>query len=253
MSRFSSTNDGCKGLFSGLSPYSRLSGVSSQITSRRSLKGGFIRSPGCAALAVFFFILTCRVVLAEVLVHGAEVTTDHYMTFGVLVGTFASGHLFWKTLWEGRVLSALGLALLFAAGTWYCVTTSAGRNALDLLDKADANATANNAREAVKRKFNAAGDDRDRARKAWEDAKSGATAAAEAQAAECGSGKKTKCGGKAFNAEQAAKREADRKKEYEAAEATIGSWTCSSQAWLRRRTNTPRNGTRPRCSRGSLG
>ena len=51
------------------------------------------------------------------------------MTGLVLVGTISSGHMFWQQLRGWRVLPCVGLALLFVAGTFYCVVASAARNA----------------------------------------------------------------------------------------------------------------------------
>ena len=51
------------------------------------------------------------------------------MTGLVLVGTISSGHMFWQQLQGWRVLPCIGLAVLFVAGTLYCVIASAARNA----------------------------------------------------------------------------------------------------------------------------
>jgi len=81
-----------------------------------------------ATLAVGFFFVTCYVIFKDVF-DGVPITPDHVMSFAVLVGTFASGHLLWGQLQQWRLLPALGLLVLFIAGTFYCVTASGGRNA----------------------------------------------------------------------------------------------------------------------------
>lgn len=86
-----------------------------------------IRSPGAIALGTLFALGTCYVLFADVK-SLAGITVDHVMTLLVLTGTIASGHMVWHQARAWRVLPALGLAVLFMAGTLYCVVTSAGRN-----------------------------------------------------------------------------------------------------------------------------
>lgn len=95
-----------------------------------------IGSYPAAALALGFFLVTCFVLFKDVY-DGAPITTDHVMSFAVLVGTFASGHLIWGQLGQWRVLPALGLSILFVSGTFYCVTASGGRNAAATGSKAE--------------------------------------------------------------------------------------------------------------------
>ncbi|MTD92855.1 hypothetical protein GIW81_00745 [Hyphomicrobium sp. xq] len=109
----------------------------------RLKRPGFINSWPKAILAAGFFALTNYVIFEDVLRHGSTITTDHLLSFAVLVGTFASGHWFWPTLVSKEYGTAAGLALLFVAGTVYCVLTSAGRNAEALVNKA-AKVTADN-------------------------------------------------------------------------------------------------------------
>lgn len=87
-----------------------------------------VRSPGALALGALFALGTGYVLFHDVH-HWREVTVDHVMTALVLVGTVASGHMLSTQLKAWRVLPSLGLAVLFLAGTFYCVTTSAARNA----------------------------------------------------------------------------------------------------------------------------
>lgn len=95
-----------------------------------------VSSYGAATLAVGFFLVTCYVIFKDV-ADGAPITPDHVMSFAVLVGTIASGHLLWGQLQEWRLLPALGLLILFIAGTFYCVTASGGRNAAVQSTKAE--------------------------------------------------------------------------------------------------------------------
>src|SRR5581483_3908091 len=88
-----------------------------------------VRSPGAIALGGIFALGTGYVLFEDVIRQGAAVTADHVMTALVLVGTIAAGHCFMPALVARRFGGALGLALLFAAGTFICVTGSAGRGA----------------------------------------------------------------------------------------------------------------------------
>jgi hypothetical protein len=89
-----------------------------------------------AGLSIGFFLVTCFVLFKDVW-DGAAITTDHVMSFAVLVGIFASGHLIWGQLEQWRLLPALGLLILFGAGTVYCVTASGGRSAAAAGSKAE--------------------------------------------------------------------------------------------------------------------
>lgn len=98
---------------------------------------------GATLLAALFASGTAYVLFEDVLRHGAEITTAHVQTLLALVGTIAAG-CYIKPEWHAaRRLSALGCALLFAAGTTYIVTASGARNAEVAQAKADAIADTN--------------------------------------------------------------------------------------------------------------
>lgn len=82
---------------------------------------------GAIALGVLFCAGTTAVLFWDVR-KPSDFTVDHLMTLLVLIGTIASGHMVWRQIRAWRVLPAAGLAFLFVAGTFYCVTTSAARN-----------------------------------------------------------------------------------------------------------------------------
>lgn len=81
---------GCKGLFSRPSRLNRLGAASSHVASML-LAPGLVQSWPKAALAAFFFALTNYVIFEDVLRHGAPITTDHLLSFGVLVGITSAG------------------------------------------------------------------------------------------------------------------------------------------------------------------
>lgn len=137
-----------------------------------------IRSPGSIALGLLFAAGTGYVLFSDV-TRWHQVTVDHVMTLLVLIGTIASGHMIWQQVRQWRVLPAAGLAVLFLAGTAYCVTTSAGRNAEATL-----------AKESVIAKANA---ERERAQRDYDEAKRRYNAALEAEEAECATGEGPKC------------------------------------------------------------
>lgn len=87
-----------------------------------------VRSWPLLALGGVFAVGTTYVVLDDVR-QGAAFTTDHVMTVLVIIGTLAAGHCFWPAVRETRLMSALGLALVFLGGTYFCVSGSAGRSA----------------------------------------------------------------------------------------------------------------------------
>jgi hypothetical protein len=91
----------------------------------------------------------------------ADITTDHVMTGLVLVGTIAAGHMFWPAARGGRLLAALGLAILFVSGTFICVTGSAGRSA-EVSQRKEAEAKkVNGGREAAETDLKKAKTERD--------------------------------------------------------------------------------------------
>ena len=179
------------------------------------LKGGFFDNPVCAALAVFFFALTCRVIFEDVLVQGEKITTDHLLSFGVLVGTFAAGHYFWPALKQAKLLSAFGFLVLFAAGTYYCVTVSASRNALVQLGKSQDAVAANNERESLKRRQGAAALEMERAEAVWTAAQEDANKADQTRAEKCDDGRGKFCRGAETNLKAALAKVDARKAEYD--------------------------------------
>jgi hypothetical protein len=77
-------------------------------------------------LGAFFAALTARVLLWEV--HRiADLTADHLLSIGAIVGAIAAGVFFWHMLWSCKFGAALGLGIAFAAATTYCLIGSAGR------------------------------------------------------------------------------------------------------------------------------
>ena len=163
-----------------------------------------VRSPGSIGLGILFALGTCYVLFNDV-TSLDKVSVDHVMTLLVLVGTIASGHMIWPQIRQifrhpGCVVSAIGLAILFASGTFYCVTTSAGRNAEATSAKV-ANVVTSNG-------------DRQRAALDLDEAKKRYKAALNAEEGECGSGE----GGRCISRR---KTTAARRAEIEAAEATL--------------------------------
>lgn len=140
-----------------------------------------IRSWGNITLGAIFAAGTGYALFEDVLRHSAPITTDHVMTALVLVGTIAAGHLFFPTAAARKVLLALGLAILFAAGTFICVVGSAGRVAeVSSSKEAEANKLNGSREDAVEQLKKARADRADLAAKF---------------AKECGSGKGTRCDG----------------------------------------------------------
>lgn len=87
-----------------------------------------IRSPGAIALGVLFAGVTAYVLLEDV-AHGAPVTTAHVLTAAALIGTITAGHMAWPHLMAGRLLAAIGLGIVFCAGTTFTVISAGSRNA----------------------------------------------------------------------------------------------------------------------------
>lgn len=144
---------------------------------------------GAIALTILFTAGTAYVLLEDVIRHGAEFSTAHVQTVLALIGTIAAGHLFWPEAKARRFGSAVGCALLFAAGTLYIGTASGARNATALQNKAASAANINEQRAAAKAKVVQAETD-------LAEAKDKARQAAAAAASECATGKGKLCEGK---------------------------------------------------------
>lgn len=107
-----------------------------------------IRSWPAMGLGLIFALGTAYVILDDVR-QGAAFTTDHVMTVLVILGTIAAGHMFWPAVRSLRLMSAVGLALVFAGGTFFCVSGSAGRSAKVLQHKeAEANVVSDARKDA---------------------------------------------------------------------------------------------------------
>ena len=85
-----------------------------------------IRSRSAVVLGVIFAIATAAVLLWDIR-SLSDITPDHFTTLGTLLGTIAAGHFFGRCVADRQWLYATGLALAFCAGTFICVTGSAGR------------------------------------------------------------------------------------------------------------------------------
>lgn len=80
-------------------------------------------------IAVAFLGGTAFVLLQDVVMNGAPVTTSHVLTALAMLAATASGHAFWPALRAGRIGLGLGLAVLALAGLIYIATMSGARNA----------------------------------------------------------------------------------------------------------------------------
>jgi hypothetical protein len=109
---------------------------------------GIIRSRGAISLGILLAIGTIAVLFWDVRAP-ADITTDHVMTLAMLVVTIAAGHYWLPAVQQRRVLPAIGLAVLFIAGTFVCVTGSAGRGAEVAQRKAAAAGNVSDARREV--------------------------------------------------------------------------------------------------------
>jgi hypothetical protein len=147
-----------------------------------------IRSRGAFSLGILLAIGTIVVLFWDVRTP-ADITTDHVMTLAMLVVTIAAGHYWLPAVQQNRVLPAIGLAVLFIAGTFVCVTGSAGRGAEVAQRKAAAAGTINEARREVADQLAKARADR--------------TFLAAAMAKECASGEGPKCKGSRASVEYA--------------------------------------------------
>lgn len=138
-----------------------------------------VRSWSAITVGVFFTGVTGWVLMADVLQHGAPLTTKHVMTLAVLAGTIYFGHTLWRELRAWRLGTAFGCTALFLAGTTTCVLMSAGRNAEVVTTKVLAANSVNTTRASAQK-------DRDEAKARY-------LAAMRAEEAECGSGQGEKC------------------------------------------------------------
>ena len=146
---------------------------------------------GSIALGIMCGIGTACVLFSD-LKTLTDVTTDHLMTAIVLVGTIAAGHLLGDQVRAWRIGSAVGLAVLFTAGTVYCVISSAARN-VELTASKVAIVSHGN-------------DQRARLEAEARDAKAEFARARDAAAIECASGAKGKCTGRKDTRDDADKR-----------------------------------------------
>ena len=139
-----------------------------------------IRSWTALALGLIFAAGTGYVLFSDV--HSpADISIDHVNTALVLLGTIAAGHYFGITLRSYRLLTAIGCAVLFVAGTFICVVGSASRGA-ELNQRHTAEAHKINAqRETTERELIKARNDREQLSKEF--------------ARECASGKGKRCDG----------------------------------------------------------
>lgn len=144
--------------------------------------------PGALLLGATFALGTCYVLLADVRAPG-DLTVDHAVTLLVLLGTVAAGHTLGRELRALHLMRSLGLGALFLAGTLYCVTSSAARNAESSSAKAAPVAAANEARR--------------RALADLDEAKRELRLQRAAQAQECATGDGARCRGRAKTAEAA--------------------------------------------------
>lgn len=131
-------------------------------------------------LVVFTFFggLTARVLLWDV--HSVDdLTVDHYMIIGSMIGAIVSGLFCWPMLKQGKILIGLGLGVACIVTTGFCFISSGGR-ADDLAFQ----------RNATARQIN---QDRDRAQRNRDEARRRYDTALEAETAECSGGAGPKC------------------------------------------------------------
>jgi hypothetical protein len=105
-----------------------------------------IRSRSAVVLGVIFAIATAAVLLWDIR-SLSDVTPDHFTTLGTLLGTIAAGHFFGRCVADRQWLYATGLALAFCAGTFICVTGSAGRGGEAIVQRSLAANKVNDARK----------------------------------------------------------------------------------------------------------
>jgi hypothetical protein len=159
-----------------------------EIRSLAQASSSRIRSRGAFALGILLAIGTIVVLFWDVRAL-ADITTDHVMTLAMLVVTIAAGHYWLPAVQQKRVLPAIGLAVLFTAGTFVCVTGSAGRGAEVAQRKAAAAGNINDARRDIADQLAKARADR--------------AAHAATMAKECATGEGPKCRGSRASVEYA--------------------------------------------------
>jgi len=129
-------------------------------------------------LGAFFALLTTRVLLWEV--HSvADLTVEHYLTIGAIIGAIASGVYFSHMLRQFKFISALVFGVVCLAATAYCLIGSAGRSDEMAFERNAAARQVNKERERALR-------DRDAAKRRYD-------TALDAETVECGGGQGPKC------------------------------------------------------------
>lgn len=150
-----------------------------------------LQSPGAMGLGVLFTAVTGYVLLEDV-IHGAAFGTAHALTVAAIIGTIAAGHMAWPRLLSGHIVAALGLCLMFAAGTTYVVISAGARNA-EVQARKSETIRQNNA-------------DRDDIVRQIADARQRLAEAQKALESECGTGKGKRCEGRTLTVEERADR-----------------------------------------------
>lgn len=88
-----------------------------------------IRSYPAIGLGAFFAGVTGYVLFEDV-IHGASITTGHVQTLAALVGAIAAGHMCWTALRSRQTaLQGVMLLILAVAATFYITVSSGARNA----------------------------------------------------------------------------------------------------------------------------
>lgn len=105
-----------------------------------------VRSKGALALGIFFGAATAAILFWDVR-SLADISPDHALTLGTLLGTISAGHYLVPALKQRNLLAALGLAIAFAAGTFVCVAGSAGRGGEAIQQRAATASKANEQRQ----------------------------------------------------------------------------------------------------------
>lgn len=93
-----------------------------------------VRSWPAIGLGAFFTIGTAVILLWDV--RSTGLTIDHLVTLGTLFGTIVAGHFIIPAFREKKILAGFGLAIAFLAGTFICVSGSAGRGGEALTTRA---------------------------------------------------------------------------------------------------------------------